>query len=291
MKTTKKTHVHASTDATTHEGEKPMKTTKKTHVHASTDATSPNGETTMTATRSKTTSASATTPAASPATPTTPATQTGYLTTCTALLKQFDAAFPQTDPLTVKDKKHMAKARKGSERYTPQLVALAREHGVNLASVPLEDIESTATEAAQLVPLQKQIDRLNTRVKTRMFDAQSSTWGGSSKLYSVLKRLSKDDGELASGLEPVEKYFNHRHPLVAKNHPKTKKGKEALAEQKDTESGAAETPGTTPAPATVTATQAPPAPAAATATEPTAAPATSNGAPANGTTTSGAAHT
>jgi hypothetical protein len=316
MKTTKQTHTHASTNATRHEGEKPMKTTKQTHTatnatnhegekpmkttkqthasHASTNATSHEGETTMTATQSKTSSA-ATTPAATttPPTPapTMPTKAAGYLATCTALLKQFDAAFPQTDPLTATDKKRMTKARKGSERYTPQLVALAKEHGVNLASVPLEEIESASAEAAQLVPLQKQIERLSTRVKTRAFGAQSSAWGGSTKLYAVLKRLSKDDGEIASGLAPVEEYFNHRHPLVAKNHPKTKKGKAALAEQKETEASAAETPGATSAPATVTVTPPPPAQPAASATEPTTAPTTSNGAATNGAATNGAAHT
>ena len=51
----------------------------------------------------------------------------------------------------------------------------------------------------------------------------------------MLNRLSKDDGEIATGLAPVEHYFNHRHPLVAKNHPKTKKGKAELAAKKAAE--------------------------------------------------------
>jgi hypothetical protein len=253
MKTTKtNTHAHASTNATNHEGEKPMKT--KT-IHPSIDATPATGETTMTDTQPKTTAASATS-STTPA-PTTAASTTGYLATCLALMKQFDAAFPQTDPLTAKDKKHTAKARKGSERYTPQLVALARDHGVSIASVPLDEIQNASAEAEQLVPLQKLIDRMGARVKTRMFSAQSTAWSGSSKMYAVLKRLSRDDGEIATGLQPVEQYFNHRHPDVAKNHPKTAKGKAALKAQKEAEASAAGTPVATAAPPTPV-TQPPP---------------------------------
>ena len=68
-----------------------------------------------------------------------------------------------------------------------------------------------------------------------MFALRSSSWSGSSKLYTVLKRLSKDSGDIQAGLAPVEQFFNHRHPDVAKNHPKTKKGKEALAAAKAAE--------------------------------------------------------
>jgi hypothetical protein len=52
-----------------------------------------------------------------------------------------------------------------------------------------------------------------------------------------MKRLSRDSGDLETGLAPIEQFFNHRHPLVAKSHPKTKKGKAALATEKE---GAAE---------------------------------------------------
>ncbi len=175
---------------------------------------------------------------------TTAVTALPYLATCTTLLSQFDAAFPKTDPLTALDKKRTGKAKKGSERYASQLVALAKEFGVSLGSVPLDEIQDASAEAQQLVPLQKQMERMMARVKNRMFTVQATSWSGSTKLYTVLKRLSKDDGEIATGLAPVEQYFNHRHPLVAKQHPKTKKGKAQLAADKAAAAAgkAAETP-------------------------------------------------
>ena len=161
-----------------------------------------------------------------------PSSTLAYVQTCTALLEQLEAAFPQGESLTAKDKRRLAKARKGSERYTPQLVALARQFGVNLSLVPLDGISNASAEAAAIVPLQKRIEALGTRAASRTFELQSTAWSGSSKLYAVLKRLSKDNGDLETGLAPVEQFFNHRHPLVAKNHPKTKKGKEALAAER-----------------------------------------------------------
>ena len=165
-----------------------------------------------------------TTPTSSPSVAT-----LAYIKKCTSLLDQIDAAFPQGDALTSKQKKRQPKARKGSERFTPQLVALARQFGVNLSLVPLDAISNASTEANALVPLLKRIEALTTRASSRMFSLQSATWSGSSKLYSVLKRLAKDNGDIETGLAPVEQFFNHRHPLVAAEHPKTKKGKAAKA--------------------------------------------------------------
>jgi hypothetical protein len=255
-KTARSHHVHAN-----HEGDQPMKTTKKSHTQSHTsDETTKEGETAMT---NETTAPAAKSKAAeTAATTTTAATATkaptgGYLQACATLLDEFDATFPSTEPLTAKDKKRTAKARKGSERYIPQLVALAQQHGVSLAAVPLDGISSASTEAAQLVPLQKQMQRLNTRLSTRVFAMQSNAWSGATKLYAVLKRLSKDDGELATGLAPVEQYFNHRSAAAKAKRPKTQKGKEALAEQK------AEAVETTPAVNAAPVSDSPPPTAAA----------------------------
>jgi hypothetical protein len=107
-----------------------------------------------------------------------------------------------------------------------------------------DTISSTSVEATALVPLQKRIDGLATRAASRMFGLQSATWSGSAKLYSVLNRLSKDSGDIETGLAPVERFFNHRHPSVAKEHPK--KGKAALAAEKAAGEAAAATPGAPP---------------------------------------------
>ena len=268
MKTTTKTH--ATKPHHTNAGDEAMKTTTKTHATNTHDATS-EGETTMKTTKTQTPTAApdatgATTSAMATAATTPTAATLAYIQTCTSLLDQIDTVFPAGSSLTSKDKKHAPKARKGSERFAPQLVALAQQHGVNLKLVPLDTISNASAEATALVPLQKRIEALSNRAASRMFSLQSASWSGSSKLYTVLKRLSKDSGDIETGLEPVEHFFNQRHPLVAKEHPKTKKGKEALAAEKAAAQAAAAaqatvplaTPVSTPVATPVTTPAAPP---------------------------------
>lgn len=245
-----------------------MKTTKNHHATSASQATN-EGETKMKTSATESASTiitNAATPSAAPVTTlTTSPTVAGtlaYIQSCTSLLDQLEAAFPQADSLTAKAKKHTAKARKGNERFAPQLVALAKQHGVNLALVPLDAISNASAEATALVPLQKRFETLSTRASSRLFALQSATWSGSSKLYSVLKRLSKDSGDIETGLAPVEQFFNHRHPSVAKGHPKTKKGKAALAAEKAATEAAAKAVTTEPVVAPVAAPAATPVNAA-----------------------------
>jgi hypothetical protein len=258
MKTTTKSHATSANHAT-NEGETTMKTTKAAHIETTLSPIAAPEAASIPATIAATPSA---TPVTMPTTSPSVAATLAYIQSCTVLMDRLEAAFPQGTTLTAKDKKHTAKARKGSERYTPQLVALAKQHGVNLSLVPLDTISNASAEATALVPLQKRIEAMSTRASSRMFALQSTSWSGSAKLYSVLKRLSKDSGDIESGLAPVEQYFNHRHPLVAKEHPKTKKGKAALA-AKEPAAGAGAMPVVAPVAAPVAAPAATPANGAA----------------------------
>jgi hypothetical protein len=185
-----------------------------------------------------------------------PASTPPYVTECMTLLAKMEQVLPNWPAFTATDKRRQAKARKGGERYIPQLIALARQYGVALALVPLDDITNAANEAQALAPLLLEIARLQKRINDHLFDVQGVSWSQSSKLYVVLKRLAKDNGQLANGLAAVAEFFNHRHPLVAKNK---KAAKEALANEKTAGASQAE-PG--PAPQTP-ATSAPAAGTAA----------------------------
>jgi hypothetical protein len=274
MSSAKKATKRHETNAThsPNEGAPPMTTTKHhaTTAHKPTHEGETSMKTTATATESANPMTSAPTPSPAPGTvsPASPsAAALSYIETCTSLLDQLEAAFPPGSALTAKEKKHRVKARKGGERYTPQLVALAKQHGVNLSLVPLDGISNASDEATALVPFQKRLETLTTRAASRLFTLQSTSWSGSSKLYSVLKRLSKDSGDIQSGLAPVEQFFNHRHPSVAKNHPKTKRGKAAKAEKAAAEAAAGPlkepvvTPVETPVAAPAAAPEATPVPA------------------------------
>jgi hypothetical protein len=167
------------------------------------------------------------------AAPETPAVLFEYIAQCMELLDKIEAALPETKSFTSLDKKRRIKARKGNERHVPRLVALARRYG--LALLPLKAIETQSAEALALVPLATRMERVNKRVQDRLFDARTSSWSGASKIYVMLKRLAKDESELATGLAPVEQFFNYRHPLVRRQHPKTAKRKAALQATKEAE--------------------------------------------------------
>jgi len=233
--------------------------TKTMTTAVSTSATVHEDRTTATGTEDTTTGAAHPTIAVTPSAAAAPA----YVQQCAALLAQLTLVVPPGDALTAMDKKRKAKARKGSEQYIPQLVALAKQFGVNLMLVPTDAIELSSAEAQALVPLIKQMGVLNKQLNDRVFSTRADSWSGASKLYAILRRLAKDNGDLAAGLVPVEAFFNHRHPLVAKNHPKTKKGKAALKAAKaesasqpavpEAPSPTAETRGIAPLPVTPSA--------------------------------------
>jgi len=201
----------------------------------STDATAHSSITTDTSHATDTTAATIA------AAPVVPAVLT-WIQQCTTLLTQIENVVPPGGALTATDKKRRAKARKGAEQYIPQLVALANQFGVSLKLVPTDLIQKNSAEAVDLVPLLKQVGRVTKQLNDRVFQSRGDAWSDSSKLYAVLRRLSKDNGDLADGLSPVEEFFNHRHPLVAKNHPKTKAGKAKLKAQEALEQAAVATP-------------------------------------------------
>ena len=270
MTAPKTTHSKKTHEPATEKGTTAMST--RTNHHATATTTAPEN-TPMATTDPQTTNETGTPEATAGPTPTPanvgaapiPVPAPPYVTTCMDLLAKVDQALPAGASLTATDKKRQGKARKGGERYIPQLVSLAKQYGVVLALVPLDDIVNESNEAQALVPLQLEVARLQKRINDRLFEVQGTSWTQASKLYVVLKRLAKDNGQLANGLSAIAQFFSSRHPLVAKNHPKTKAGKAALAKEK---AAGAPQPEAGPSPHTPAA----PAPAPGTSTTAHAAP-------------------
>jgi hypothetical protein len=69
-------------------------------------------------------------------------------------------------------------------------------------------------------------------VNNELFNARSDAWSMGLQFYSLLKRRSKNDGELAANLEPLTKVFAYRHPDV-KASKATKVQTRAKAKLKD----------------------------------------------------------
>jgi hypothetical protein len=147
-----------------------------------------------------------------------------YVPEVTTHLASAEKAMPPPLGLTAYDKIHDGKARKGGERYMTQLIALARQHGLDTPLAPLATMESQIAAVQQLVPLEKQSARVHKQIGDRLFAYQSASWSSATDLYAVLTRFGTKNGDIADGLKPIAKFFKSRNPAV-------KKPKETKAEK------------------------------------------------------------
>jgi hypothetical protein len=109
--------------------------------------------------------------------------------------------------LSVKDRKRSLKLRKGGETVIPTVVALSEQFGLNVASHPTSEIMAKLNQAQSLIPLHKQLVTMVKHVADVIFAAHSASWEGSTVHYSMLRRLSKTDGDLETALAPVTEFF------------------------------------------------------------------------------------
>jgi hypothetical protein len=158
---------------------------------------------------------------------------------CSALLDEAIALFQDGTDLTSLDRKRIKKIRKGGEKIIPIVAQAAKQAGVNLPLAQVAPMEESLAEAQALVPLQAKLGLLQKRISDQSFTSDGGSWATATALYSVLRRLSKNNGQLATLLAPANEFFKSRGPAARAAHPRTKKGKEALAQKKAAEAAAA----------------------------------------------------
>jgi hypothetical protein len=194
-----------------------------------------------------------------------------------SLLEQVTGIIGTPPSLTVKDRQRSTKLRKGGETVIPTVATLSDQFGLTLASHPTKTMVAKAKQAQDLIPLHKQLVTATKHVADQMFSANSESWAAATVHYTMLRRLAKTDGDLATALAPVEQFFAHRSAAVVKEEEakrghrkgaKAPKGAKAAAVA-PAESGALapaiqEAPAPVAAGTTVTATPAAPAPIGAT---------------------------
>ncbi len=109
--------------------------------------------------------------------------------------------------LTAKDRKRAVRLRKGGEKVIPTITALSEQYGISVPSYPTAAITANVTQATSLVALHKQLVTATQQVSDAMFQADSKSWEGATVHYSVLKRLAKTNGTLATALAPVSEFW------------------------------------------------------------------------------------
>ncbi|MGO8993770.1 MAG: hypothetical protein ACLQVI_10615 [Polyangiaceae bacterium] len=166
--------------------------------------------------------------------------------------------------LTAKDRRRAVRLRKGGEKVIPTITALSEQFGLSVPSYPASAITANVTQANSLVAVHKQLVTATKQVSDAIFSAQSKGWEGATVHYSVLKRLARTDGDLATALAPVTEFFAQKSPAVVKADEEKRGHRKGVKEPKGTE--------TAPAESQATSAQAPAAPAAAPAATPATTP-------------------
>jgi hypothetical protein len=193
-----------------------------------------------------------------------------------SLLGQVTAIVGPAPALTATDRKRSAKLRKGGETVIATVATLSDQFGLTVASHPTTTMVQKASQAKALIPLHKQLVTATKQVADQMFSANSESWAAATVHYTMLRRLAKTDGDLATALAPVKQFFAHQSATVIKTEDaKTGHHRGAKPTKVVKAKPVVETTSDAPAP------EAAPTPApTATAPSPTATPATP--APTNG---------
>ena len=151
-------------------------------------------------------------------------------------------------PLSKQERKHMARPRKDSASIAREIAQLATKYGVT-GIVDVDGMLSAVTQAEQLAPLDKAAANFSVLVHDRAFAAESASWKSATTGYTVLKRLAKDNPDLARDLAGV---------AASLKRPKNGATAESGVPAAEPATAGAATPAPEPAPAAPSAAQAAP---------------------------------
>jgi hypothetical protein len=160
------------------------------------------------------------------------------------LLAKVTAIAGPVPALTGKARKRSVKLRKGGEKFIPTILALSERIGLSVPSHPTSAIKASLSKVQSLAPIHESVASAEKHLSDAMFEAQAESWEGATVHYTVLRRLSKTDGDIANALAPVVEFF-------AKKSSATKASKDAAAAPTGGEATSAQAPAaTSPAAAT-----------------------------------------
>lgn len=224
------------------------KSTMKT-THASTDAS---------------TSAPVSTTASAPASPTPVVTplSAGVVQQCVSLLSQADSLLGPVTALSTSQIRQTLKIRKGGLQTVTDILNLCNQHGITgVGKVQVSTMSAQLAQAKALGQIEVQLGVLKKHLSDATLNAESATWQNATALYTVLQRLAVVDPTIATGLAPVQQFFQNVR-TKGKVRANKKAAKVKAAEKTVAENASASTPSATASTETSSAPPAAPAPAA-----------------------------
>jgi hypothetical protein len=152
-------------------------------------------------------------------------TSSSVATTAKSLIATLTAMAGKPLALTAKERRRAVRLRKGGEKVIPTITALSEQFGINVPSHPTSAIKANVTKANSLVAVHKQLVTATKQVEDAIFKAQSESWDGATVHYTVLKRLAKSDGDIATALAPVKEFLAQKSPAVIKAEDEKRGGR------------------------------------------------------------------
>jgi hypothetical protein len=144
--------------------------------------------------------------------------QTSAVNECITLVAQAKAALGATTPaLTKLDKRRTPKPRTGSPAVIQTVARLATGQGIVIPKHPVGAMLQNLQTVQTLAPLKASILDLLKVVDDTMLTADGQAWDSGTALYTVLRRVKGDDGDLEAQLEPLSTFFKKGIKAPAKS--------------------------------------------------------------------------
>ncbi|MGO8994422.1 MAG: hypothetical protein ACLQVI_13975 [Polyangiaceae bacterium] len=141
-----------------------------------------------------------------------------------ALSEKITALVGPPPALTKADIQRSAKLRKGGATVVQTIAALSDKFGLVVPSQPTATLVAKINQAQSLVALHKELVTATKHVADTIFQAQSQSWAGATAHYTMLRRLGKMDGEVATTLLPVTQFFAARSAAVTAEEKESRGG-------------------------------------------------------------------
>jgi hypothetical protein len=127
---------------------------------------------------------------------------------CLALVKQAKSTLGTTSPaLTKQQKRRTPKPRTGSADVLQTIARLTTEQGIVLPKHPVGTMLQNLQTVQTLAPLKAAILALQKVVDDVSLAADGASWNSGTAMYTVLRRVQGDDGDLEAALAPLASFF------------------------------------------------------------------------------------
>ena len=157
---------------------------------------------------------------------------------------------PDATPLTIQQRRHLAKMRPGAEPLVPDIMKLADRYGIVLPGATTASVSADLALLQQLSPLQSRLGTMTALVNDLSTEARSRVWRATGPAYAALVRLIPQYPALQLELAPMATFLAVKHKTaptaLRKQEAKTLSQTRANRKSKKGQSNA---PSPTPAPA------------------------------------------